>query len=103
MMFGPVSYTHLKAADQGILAPLYMMPLRFNGEDSARNMLFVPPFVVEWKDRYDDMIEDLLLQEKVSSYSCTPEYKGNSFIPARLVIKAGKDGADVFTETINIW
>ena len=93
----------ISLANKGILKPLYLMPLRFNGEESAGNRLFVPPVVVELKDRYDDMVEELLVQGKVSSYSCTPEYKGESFIPFRLKIVAGKDGEDIFTEVINIW
>lgn len=79
------------------------MPLRFNGEESARNRLYVPPVIVELKDRYDDIVEDLLVQGKVSGYSCTPEYKGNSFILSKLTVVASKDGEAVFTETINIW
>lgn len=40
--------------------------------------LFVPPAVVKIKDSYDDIVEDFLVQGKISGYSCTPEYKGNS-------------------------
>lgn len=93
----------MELAKKGILSPLYLMPLRFNGEESVRNRLYVPPVIVELKDRYDDIVEDLLVQGKVSGYSCTPEYKGNSFIPSKLTIVASKDGSPVFTETINIW
>jgi len=93
----------MELAKKGILSPLYLMPLRFNGEESARNRLFVPPVVVELKDRYDDMVEELLVQGKVSGYSCTPEYKGNSFIPAKLTIVASQNQEPVFTQTINIW
>lgn len=90
-------------AKKGMLSPLYLMPLRFSGEESAANRLFVPPAVVALKDRYDDMVEDLLVQEKVSGYSCTPEYRGNSFVPSKITIVASKDKAPVFTQTINIW
>lgn len=93
----------IELAKKGILAPLYMMPLRFGGQESPMNRLFVPPEVVQLKDRYDDMVEQLLRQEKVTGYSCTPEYKDASFIPAKLNIVANKDGQAVFTETINIW
>lgn len=93
----------MELAKKGVLSPVYLMPLRFNGEESARNRLFVPPVVVELKDRYDDMVEDLLVQGKVSGYSCTPEYKGNSFVPSKLTIVASKDKEPVFTQTINIW
>jgi len=90
-------------AKQGVLAPLYLMPLRFNGEESASNRLFVPPVAVTLKDRYDDMVEKLLTEGKVNGYSCTPEYKGNSFVPSKIEVVAKKDGQPVFSETIQIW
>lgn len=92
-----------EAAQKGILHPLYLMPLRFNGAESPDNRLFVPRAAVELKDRYDDMVEDLLVQGKVSGYSCTPVYKGKSFVPSKITITASKDGRPVFTETIEVW
>ena len=58
---------------------------------------------VELKDRADDMVENLLRQGKVSGYNCTPEYRGNSFVPCKVTIEANMKGEPVFTETINIW
>lgn len=93
----------VELAGRGILSPLYLMPLRFNGEESDQNRLFVPPVVVELKDRYDDMVEDLLVAGKVNGYSCSPQYKGKSLIPSAITIAAKKDGNPVFTQTIEIW
>lgn len=91
-------------AKKKVLSPLYLMPLRFNGEESVANRLFVPPAVVKIKDGYDDIVEDLLVQGKISGYSCTPEYKGKSFIPCRLtIIASNKEKEAVFTQTIEIW
>lgn len=90
-------------ANKGVLKPLYLMPLRFSGEESAQNRVFVPQAIVELKDRYDDIVEELLIQEKVNGYLCTPEYKGNSFIPSKISLVAKKDGIPIFTETINVW
>ncbi len=85
------------------LEPLYLMPLRFNGQPVLQNTLYVPPVVVTLKDRYDDMVEDLLKQEKVNGYECKPEYRGSSFIPCSLTVIAKKNGQEVFTEKIKIW
>jgi len=93
----------MKLANEGILKPLFLRPLRFDGKDSVQNRLFVPPVIVELKERYDDMVENLHRQDKVSSYSCIPEYRGRSTIPSKLTIIAGKDGMAIFTETIKIW
>lgn len=89
--------------NKNILAPLYLMPLRFNGQPVRENTLYVPPIVVTLKDRYDDMVEDLLENEKVNGYECKPEYRGNSFIPCSLTVIAKKNGQEVFTETIKVW
>lgn len=93
----------MRLADQGFLAPLYLMPLQFNGEESARNRIYVPSVVVELRDRYDDMVEDLLAEEKVDGYRCYPEYKGDSFVPSKLKIEVTKGGEIIFSETIQIW
>lgn len=92
-----------KLYEKKILAPLYLMPLRFNGKPVIENTLFVPPVVVTLKDRYDDMVEELLKQEKVNGYECKPEYRGSSFIPCSLTVIAKKNGQEVFTENIKIW
>ena len=92
-----------KLARAGILAPLYMMPLRFSGEESARNRLFVPEAAVVLKDRFDDQVEQLLLAGKVNGYSCEPQYRDKSVIPCDLKVIARNQGEDVFTETIHIW
>lgn len=89
--------------EKRILAPLYLMPLRFNGEPVLQNTLYVPPVVVKLKDRYDDMVEELLNNEKVNGYECKPEYRGNSFIPCSLTVIAKKNGQEVFTEIIKVW
>ena len=90
-------------ANKGILRPLYLVPIRFNGEESPLNRVFVPQSIVELKDRYDDIVEESLVQEKVNGYSCTPEYKGNSFISSKICLVAKNDGNPIFTEIINIW
>lgn len=90
-------------ARAGTLAPMYMMPLRFGGEGSERNRLFVPPVAAALKDRCDDMVEDLLRQEKVNGYQCAPEYQGSSFVPTAVTVIAKMDGKPVFTQRIQIW
>lgn len=67
------------------------------------NRVFVPSFVCELKDRYDDMVKQLLVEGKVNGYSCTPEYKGRSFISSKIQISASYNGKEVFKEKIEIW
>lgn len=93
----------MSLAEKGLLSPLYLMPLRFNGEESISNRVFVPSIIVELKDRYDDMVEDLLVEGKVDGYSCKVEYKEKSCIPSKLNIIAKMDGKPVFSQTIKVW
>ena len=65
--------------------------------------LFVPPFAVGLKDRYGDMEEELLVEDKVNGYSCSLVYKGSSRISSKIEVMAKKDGKPVLTEEINIW
>jgi len=91
-------------AKAGTLAPLYLMPLRFGGDPAVEsNAVYAPPVAVALKDRCDDMVEDLLRQEKVNGYACTPEYKGKSVVPSRITVVAKLDGKPVFTESVEIW
>lgn len=87
----------------GNLETLYLMSPRFGGAKDDRNILYVPIGINEIKERYDNVILELLEQDKVQSYKCKPEYKGKSLIPSKITITSGKDGKNVFEETINIW
>lgn len=88
---------------KGNLEILYLMSPMFGGVEDDSNILYVPNGINKIKEGYDNIIADLLEQNKVQSYKCEPEYKGNSFIPCKITITSGKDGQDVFKETINIW
>lgn len=90
-------------ATYGKLYPLYLMPLRFNGEDSEKNKVYVPKAIIELKDRADNMIEDLIKKGQLTGYSCNLDYKGKSLVPSSLTVIGKKDKEEVFTETINIW
>lgn len=91
-------------AMRGELEPLYLIGLRFGGAEDLGNCVFVPVGIAAIKDQYDDVIEDLLREGRIKSYSCVPEYKGRSAVPYRLTMKASSpEGKPEFTETINIW
>ena len=87
----------------GKLYPLYLMPLRFNGEDSEKNKVYVPKAIIELKDRADNMIEDLIKKGQLTGYSCNLDYKGKSMVPSSLTVIGKKDKEEFFSEKINIW
>lgn len=90
-----------KLRKKGILTEVYLFPIRFNGKKSIENIVYVPEFVVEQKERYDDIVEKLLVEGKASSYRCVAEYKGDSKVPSSLVITI--KGQGFLRERINIW
>ncbi len=87
--------------EKGELSKIYLMPLEFGGEESARNTLYVPEFVQVFKKQFDKIVEDLLVDGKKLSYEAEPEYKGRSFVPSKLKLTVSGDSE--LTETINIW
>lgn len=86
---------------KGSLTKIYMMPLEFGGEDSPENTLYVPEFVKEFKNQFDNMVGDLLEEGKQLGFEAIPEYKGKSFVPSKLILMVTGDSE--FTETIHIW
>jgi hypothetical protein len=63
----------------------------------------VPVGINKIKEGMDNTLADLVEQGKTSSFNCKPEYKGKSVIPSRITITSGKDGIEVFKQTIEIW
>ena len=91
----------LELYQKNILVLLYIVPLKFGGEDESNNILYVPQEIVNLKQRYDDVAEKLLLKGNGARYICTPEYKNKSFVPSALHIMV--TGKTRFTQTIKIW
>ena len=90
------------AARQGDLVPVLLMPEEFGGEPVALNVVFVPAWVAEQKHRIDvGTILPLGESGKISRYSAQPAYKGESFVPSSITIRAYDPGE--FTATIEIW
>ena len=88
---------------KGNLETLYLVDPRFGGAEDPGNILYVPIGVSKIKESYDNIIEELLIQDKVKSYKCIPEYRGKSRIACKLTMIASKDGVEVFKQTIEIW
>lgn len=87
---------------RGELAKLLLLPAEFGGEDIPPNVVYVPPFAVELKNRLDqNTILRLVEQGKVRRYTATPQYEGKSVVPSSLTI-AAKD-PESFEGSIAIW
>ena len=87
--------------DQKTLVKLYLMPLEFGGEDGPVNMVYTLEHVLAFKQSFDTIIENLLIEGKDLKYNVNLKYKGNSFIPSIITITVSGD-VD-FKETIHVW
>lgn len=89
---------------EGKLEELYLFPPEFGGEAVPQNIVYVPRGIAEIKRGIDATIGEMVKEGAVTKYVARPEYKGNSFIPSRIVIETShpeKPGA--LNPTINIW
>jgi hypothetical protein len=87
---------------RGELARLHLFPPEFGGADDARNLVYVPPFVVDVKHGIDtNVVRPMIEQGQASSYVATPQYEGASFVPCAIEIRASDPGD--FQTTVQIW
>ena len=90
------------AASRGELVPMLMMPEVFGGLPGGPNLVFVPAWAAEQKERIDmGTVLPLGQEGKISKYSAEPAYKGDSFVPSSITVRAHDPGD--FTATIEIW
>jgi hypothetical protein len=88
----------------GKLEVLYLFPLEYGGKAVPQNTLYVPPGTTDIKRQIDVMIGEMVKEGQITQYVAEPEYKGNSFVPSKINIKAWhpeKPGG--LNPTINIW
>ncbi|MFM6905550.1 MAG: hypothetical protein ACKOUU_05740 [Acinetobacter tjernbergiae] len=90
------------ATRNGDLVPMLLMPKEFGGLEGGLNIVFVPSWAAQQKQRIDiNTILPLAQEGKIRQYSANPSYKGDSFVPSVITIRA-HDPSD-FTATIEIW
>ena len=87
---------------RGELEKMFLLPLEFGGQDIPDNFLYVPLGVADIKAGIDNnVIGPLVEKGKVTQYTATPEYQGESVIPIAITIEATEPGE--FRSTIKIW
>ncbi|MBD8871509.1 hypothetical protein [Rhodanobacter sp. DHB23] len=90
------------ATRSGDLVPMLLMPKEFGGPDAGPNVVFVPAWAAQQKQRIDiGTILPLAQDGKIKQYSAKPSYKGDSFVPSVVTVHA-HDPSD-FTATIEVW
>ena len=88
----------------GRLERLYLFPLDLGGDDIAQNTVYVPVGIGQFKAQLDGTVKKMVETGSVSKYSATPEYKGKSFVPSKIIIRAWHpDKSGSFNPTIEVW
>ncbi|SIN83892.1 hypothetical protein SAMN02745824_1987 [Parasphingorhabdus marina DSM 22363] len=91
-------------AAEGKLVKILLFPAEFGGEDRPGNVVYVPPDAARAKDLSTGTLIRYFEEGLIDNLTVDAEYKGDSFIPSRILMKAthsSKDGT--FNPTISIW
>lgn len=92
-----------QACHKGLLRKVLLLPVELGGTDMPENVVFVPDHAAAIKD---DITLELLVavQRGMINVSIVPEYRGNSFVPTRIIISAARDGGQSgLVREIAIW
>ena len=90
------------AAAAGELVPMLLMPEDFGGLPGGPNQVYVPSWAYEQKERIDlGTVLPLGQEGKITMYEANASYKGDSFVPSAISIRAYDPGD--FSVSITIW
>jgi hypothetical protein len=89
---------------EGRLARILLFPAEFGGEDNPLNTAFVPPAIVAVRQQLIATLTGYVEQRLVDRMTVSPEYRGNSMVPARIRFRAtSSTGPATFEPVIEIW
>lgn len=87
---------------EGVLVELLLLPEEFGGPRVPENVVYVPPFVEEMKDRTDmNIIRPLIMDGLVTQYTAIPEHVGPCMVPIAIRVEATEPGQFAFN--LAIW
>ncbi len=94
----------LALAAQGKLFKILLFPEEFGGEDIAPNAAYVPAGIPEIKQQLTNSLIRSAQDGHIDRLEVAPEYKGESFVPARLRLTAShSETGNSFEQVIEIW
>jgi hypothetical protein len=89
---------------QGKLYKILLFPAEFGGEERPENIVYVPSGIPEIKDQLTGTLIRFLKDGLIDNLRVEPEYKGNSFVPARIrMFATHKTKTGSFNPVIEIW
>jgi hypothetical protein len=91
-------------ADRGKLVRVLAFPAELGGQDVPENVVYITPEAAEARALIIGTLQRFAKQGLIDNLTVTPEYKGDSFVPSRLVINAtSSKKAGAFNPTIEVW
>ena len=81
-------------AEEGKLFKILLFPAEFGGQDVPPNVVYVPAGIPEIKDQITGTLIRFVNEGLIDNLVVNPEYKGNSFVPSRIVMQTSQSGDD---------
>jgi hypothetical protein len=89
---------------EGMLVPILLFPAEFGGQDLPENVVYVPKEAAAAKDLITGTLLGFAQDGLIDQLSVEPTYKGTSFIPSRILMKASHSAKEgKFNPTVEIW
>ncbi|MCE1244175.1 hypothetical protein [Oryzomicrobium sp.] len=89
---------------QGKLEQITLFPREFGGQETPLNTIFVPIGVGDAKNKVTGMLVRYFSDGLINKLVVEPEYKGDSFIPSRIKMRAWHtERKGEFTPSIEVW
>jgi hypothetical protein len=104
-------YSHVSSLEiaralvrQGMLFEITLFPEEFGGTREAYNLIYVPPGIPEMMDLVIETLLSLRNDGLVDQLSMDVEYKGKSFVPGSISVRATHNcKSRTFEPRIGIW
>lgn len=89
---------------QGKVEKITLFPREFGGQETPLNTVFVPIGVGDAKNKVTGMLVRYVSDGLINKLVVEPEYKGDSFIPSRIKMRAWHtEQKGEFTPSIEVW
>jgi len=100
--------TSVAAAKQlaatGALVKALLFPAELGGKPDAENLVYITPQAAADRALVIQTLTQMVHDGVVNQMTVEPDYRGGSFIPARIRMKAWRDGKKgSFERTIEVW
>ncbi|UNK50378.1 hypothetical protein MNR01_04980 [Lysobacter sp. S4-A87] len=107
----PTDYSHVASLDialqlveQGMLFEITLFPEEFGGNREPHNLIYVPPGIPEIKDLVTETLLCLRNEGLIDRLSFDLEYKGSSFVPSSINVRATHNiKSRTFEPRIGVW